>query len=168
MSKRKMRIGVLDVVLILLVLGVILLGIFFISNQKADAAGNSSDTTETVVEYTILFTSLEEERASALSLGDQLFHADSGKLMGQVVAIETQPAFERYYNAETDQIERQDIADAYNISVTLRATVTQNDLGTYIGAAPIMVGARPALQNKYFSASGTCIRLDADGEVSHG
>ena len=166
MSNKKFRLGALDIILIVLIVAVIAAGIAFILNQPAVAA-EDDNYTETAVSYTVLFSSLDESRSHALKIGDSLYHADSGLPMGEITDIRIAPAFRRYYHAETDQIEKQELADTFDLYVTLQATATYRDSGVYIGSAPIMVGARPTLQSRNFYAGGVCTKLSAE-EVSHG
>ena len=88
-------------------------------------------------EYTILAMGLRSFTVDQFEIGDKFFDIESDKCIGEVVAVETEPAYEYITKADGD-IVLAEMPERYNMLVTVQTDAVINDKGINANSAKFL------------------------------
>lgn len=159
-SKRRWKIGALDILIVLLIVAAVIFVIKF-SSAGDDAVVDSNP--ENSVLFTVEMGMVNEDFLTDVKEGDLVYDAKKGSLIGAVVSSELTPYIGLSYDRENKINRETEVDGLYNAYITIRANADITDRNTTVNSTDIMVGASLTLQSSSFAGGSFCIDLDLEG-----
>ena len=127
------KINIIDIcVVVILIIAVA--ATYFKFNMSAHSDVTTSNGR---AEYTILAKGLRSFTVDQFEIGDKVFDKESEKCIGEVVAVETAPAYE--YITKTDgNIVHAQMPERYDLRVTVQTDAVINDKGINANSAKFL------------------------------
>lgn len=156
---KKPKFNIIDILIILVIVAIAAAGFYILSN-KTDIVVRS-DSAEVL--FTIEETDVDPERMAYYQenakAGDVVSVGIKEKISGVIESIDIAPAVIVYENPVTGERELKDEINNYDINITIRATVEENDRDFLIGTAKLKIGNKQNFVGKGYSGYGTVIGL---------
>lgn len=152
------KIGVLDIIIILLLIIGIFFALRFSVNTNAGAAANTQK-----VSYTILITKKKPGLEKDIIIGQKAFDSLKGSEIGVVSGYNVIPYKTTQPNGLTGDLIRSEVQGLYDIEVTITADAKVSQSGVMIGDYDVNVGKEMFIKSKSFASPGYCIGLDLEG-----
>lgn len=154
-EKKKVRGLIFDVIILLLVLGSILAGLFLTLKPEKIITAE--------VEYKVVFNTVKKSIASNISLGDE-FLSENGDAMGKIISALNENKMIETLNRNLTQGEYvSNVSNEYNtVKATICATAVYQNGSYYIGGQPLRAGEQLALRlpNFYGVAIVTAVTIE--------
>lgn len=146
MAKR--RLNIVDIIILIVVAGVIVLGVYkFGIVNKNEASGVSDAAKKTT--YTALIDEVRMATVNALHVGDKIFDEKSGICIGEITEVNHEP-FTRNVLDRGDEIKTVEFPDYYSVRLTIEGTVVEKPEGYYVdGVVELKVNSEMNVITKY-------------------
>lgn len=152
------RIGVLDILIVLLIIIGIVFAMRFSVNTNAGAASSSQKIT-----YTILLSKKMPGFENNIIAGQKVFDSLKGGEIGVILNYNVKPNLTTYPDLMTGKLVQAEVTGLNDIEVTISADARINTDAVMIGDYDIPVGKEMFIKTKGFASSGFCVKLDLEG-----
>ncbi len=159
MKQRKLRINLIDILIILLIVAAIIFVVsYFVSNNKS----NDNTVEKTTIQYVVEFQNIDEIFANSISVGDHVQYDVKKVGFGTVVGIQSIPYEVITYDYE-NEAEFVSIVDGkLLISVTIEAEAVETDAAFTVNGSDVRVGQAYTLNFPNFVGTGYCVRINEE------
>ncbi len=156
-EKRTWRFTALDLIILIVLLAAAALAVWFFGPF---GGGDSGDTTQVNIEYTIEIKGLEEAYLGNIRVGDAVTDSVTKKGIGVITAVETMPFVDYILNTDDGILLEKEYPGQYTLLVTISAPATHNERGYNLDGYRVAIGGLHYVQLPNFVGSGYCIGVE--------
>lgn len=161
MAEKKRKWGILDIIVILGVLVVIGGAVFYFTHNSVGDSAMSSGTCD--ITYVLEFKDAPADIEDRIVIGDEIYEAEAGVLIGTVEAVEIRPYVIDEYKSETGMMGEAEVEDLHNAQITVSASAVVSESATTVNDVDVMVGSGVNFYTSTFGGSGYCVKLEEPG-----
>lgn len=154
MAEKKMKITVIDVIIILVVLAAATVGAAKLLPKFINNSENEK------VNFTVLIQRQDESFANAINIGDNVTISLTEKDGGIVKDVKAGPAVTLAYNSIDGTYANKEIDGKYDVYVTIEADMEVSDLAMKAGGTAVKVGAEIPVRGKGYASTGYVIEIE--------
>ena len=157
--ERRVRFGVADIVIILLVLAAIGASVWFFAVGPLFDGGETAD-----ISYEVRLTNIRSEMASHIKQGDPVYDGVYGEAIGTVENISVEQYTEQVLDKSTGELVNAVKEGYFNIYIKVNAKAKYKDGAYLIADTDIRVGQSLYLHLPDFCGNGYCTAFTVAGE----
>ncbi|MBR2742655.1 MAG: DUF4330 domain-containing protein [Clostridia bacterium] len=153
------KIGVLDIIIVVLVILGFYAAFSYAVNLDVSAAGGQRP-----IEYGVYLTKKDASFEDKIEIGMNVYDSLKGAKIGTIVAYEKEPYSTIQPNIITGEMVKSDVEGYYNYIVVIGASADISEATTAVGNYEVAVGKEMYLRTKTFASGGYCVTLNYGGE----
>lgn len=156
MQKKKASFNVIDALIIVLVVAVFAAGyIIFFKDE-----GSLGDDELFELRYVVQVTSLPEEFADNVKVGDTVFDSGTNTVAGTVVAVDHEQAIHVGHDSINGKQALTPIPNYVNLYITIEGDAVENKNTYTVGETNVYVGRYIDMMMSDLTCTGSCISLE--------
>ena len=152
------KIGVFDILIILVIIIGVIFALRFSVNTNAGAASSTQK-----ISYTVLISKKKPGLDKDIVIGQKVFDSLKGSEIGVITGYNVKPYKSTQVNGITGNLVRSEVQGMDDIEVTISADAKVSQSGVTIGDYDVNVGKEMFIKSKSFASNGFCIGLDLEG-----
>ncbi len=158
-TERKVRFGLTDAVIILLVLACVALAVWYFAADSLFDGGDDVKAT-----YVVRFTDVRIEMISHIKVGDSAYDGVYGNYIGKVSDVSIEQHTEQVLNKSTGEPVNAVKSGYFNVYVKISADAKYKDNTYYLADTELRVGESMYVNLPDFSGAGYCTEFSVVGE----
>ncbi len=150
------KINIFDILIIVVLIAAVFAGYKMLAKTGEDAAGAVSE-----VSFTVEITNCENDLASKIQTGDDIYDSVKGGYYGKVEMVETKQSTSVVSNAQNGKYELVEYPNRQNVYITIKGTPTSmTDANIQFASQKVKVGTVAYLKSKKYVGYGHIIDMD--------
>ncbi len=155
-SNRKIKFGIIDILIIVFVVIALVIGYKFL-NGGAENSGN-----EKMISYTVELRNQSGEYKDLIKIGDDIKDSIKGGYLGKVSGVEFKDATDVIENKNDGTFSVAKYQDSYDVYVTIEGIPTTYGDNIMFASQEIKVGKNIYIKNKNYVGSGYIVEVNVN------
>ena len=155
MTKRKLRVNLIDILILLVLAGAVALVAYVFMGKEEDTP--VARTGHTTIEYVVELKGLDSELQDTFAVGQTVEDSVERKIIGELKAVSKSDALEINFNYTTGEEEYSAMEGKVNVTLTIRAQAVESDTAFTVNGYEVRVGKQISVYLPGFRGAGYCI-----------